>query len=337
MFDSSINHPISLRVKQAVSTMILSKRAYSLKNEKGQAAVEYILILIVTLTMLSLTKDVFKTLDNFIYSYMGAYVSCLMDYGELPTQGIQEAELKKSKDGAGGGKICDSSFSDFTIGSGVSPKPGGSKGGSNSAGANTRNNTSSANNSASGNQSKVSTKSTDSLNNNGANSSPDSAGSSRYANGKIRRSSGNSGAGTADSGSEGGDDKSRILDEDELAGRGRRGDDGDRNRATTVIYERSRYKAITGKMAEEVNRKARQARAPTSRVLDKISDSGDGFGPKKNIITPPPIIAAVAEDEDNGGFQFGTYMKWIIIAGMAIAIFIFFGSQVMSFMNSQEK
>ena len=41
-------------------------------SEKGQAAIEYVLILILVVTMLSSLKGVFKSLDDFMYSYMGA-------------------------------------------------------------------------------------------------------------------------------------------------------------------------------------------------------------------------------------------------------------------------
>lgn len=54
----------------------------------GQAAAEYILILVVTVTiLLMLTAQIFKPFQSFIKAYMGDYVQCLLETGELPSLG----------------------------------------------------------------------------------------------------------------------------------------------------------------------------------------------------------------------------------------------------------
>lgn len=54
-------------------------------NSKGQAMVEYILMLVVTLTLLlGLATKLIPQLSDFMQNYAGAYVECLLETGELP-------------------------------------------------------------------------------------------------------------------------------------------------------------------------------------------------------------------------------------------------------------
>lgn len=57
-------------------------------NNQGQALVEYILILVVTVgIVLTISIQVFKPLQFFLKDFMGTYVQCLLDTGELPALG----------------------------------------------------------------------------------------------------------------------------------------------------------------------------------------------------------------------------------------------------------
>ncbi len=317
-----------IRKKKSKSALAL------LRCKKGQAVVEYVLILIITITMLLSLRGAFKSIDDFMYSYMGAYVSCLMEYGELPARGVETSELKNNKDGgSGGGKVCNSKFGGFTLNGGIQENKNSSTGGSKSFGQSSSKNSSQsaaaeANSKVAENK-KSSSESTSSESSSGKNSS------SSYAGGRIRRSSNAPGTGTADNGSNSADaSKTKVLEDEDGTGGSRRG--SGEIRSTRVIHERSRYKAITGKLADDLDKKSKAARAPTSRTLAKV-DEGYRFGPRQNIFTPPEIKAASISEDDNSGFQFGNILKWVIIAGMAITIFIFFGNQVMGFMKSKEK
>ena len=56
-----------------------------ISNDKGQAMVEYILMLVVTLTLLlGLATKLIPQLRDFMQNYAGAYVECLLETGELP-------------------------------------------------------------------------------------------------------------------------------------------------------------------------------------------------------------------------------------------------------------
>lgn len=329
---STNNHPIRFRVKQAISFKKLQSFNNSQNSEKGQAVIEYMLVLIITITMLYSLKGVFKSLDDFMYSYMGAYVSCLMEYGELPARGVEAAELKQNQGGGNsGGKVCNSKFDGFTLADGIREK---GTGGSSSSGSSSNKKGSQSATTAAG---EKAASQTSSANSNSTDSDSGSRGnsSSRYANGRIKRSTNSPGTGTADNGSATTDDKTRVLEDEQVAGPTSRGSGG--IRSTNIVYERKRYKAITGKLAEDINKKLKPARAPTSRTLQNIDDDGYRIGPRKSVFVPPEIKAVNDAEDDTGGFQFGNFIKWLMIAGMAITLFIFFGSQIMSFMNSQEK
>ena len=293
--------------------------------------VEYTLILIVTVTLLYSAKGMFQGLEKFMYSYMGEYISCLMEYGELPAQGISVTDLKKNKNGGGGGgKVCDSNFANFTLTNGV-PFSGGS--GSNSGGSKAAQNTANRNNSSSATgsgNSKTADKSASSNDSNFSNSS--NSGPVNSSRGTVRRSDGTSGFSTADNGNGATEEKIRIIEEPETAGSG---GGYDRTRSTQVIYERTRYKAISGSMAEQLDKKS--VRKPSSSILKILDDSGYRRGPRTSTFLPPEKKAMQSSEDDSSGFQFGKYLKWFLIVAMLIAIIVFFGSQVMSFMNSQEK
>ena len=315
-------------MKQAIRAMKLRRSLQIFGNEKGQAVVEYVLILVITLTMLAAVKGMFKAVDDFMFNYMGAYISCLMEYGELPAQGVEADDLKKNKNGGtGGGKICPSSFENFNLADGISRNLNASGPESNRNSANSRNSSQTA---AANSKSKAAV-------NRPTNSVKDNANfnsSSSYAGGKIQRASNQSRASTADSAGRGvGDDKVRIIEgegDENGFGWSRSSNVG----ATDVNYEKVSYKAISGKLADA--KKAKANRAPSTKIIQEIVDENRS-GPRRSVLVPPEKRAIAAVEDDGEGFSFGYFLKWIIIAGILISIFIFFGSQVMSFMNSKEK
>jgi hypothetical protein len=72
------------------------------RTNSGQATVEYVLILVVTVTiLLALISQVFSPMKVFLQSYMGDYVQCLLETGELPALNgesrIQDADSCESK------------------------------------------------------------------------------------------------------------------------------------------------------------------------------------------------------------------------------------------------
>ncbi|MCB0377138.1 MAG: hypothetical protein KDD33_01470 [Bdellovibrionales bacterium] len=91
-------------------------------NQAGQAVLEYILVLVVTVSIilgiLYQFNDAFK---NFLDNYFGDYLACLLETGELPSLG------------GGGGPTtgeCNAGFQNFSIASGRPNKEDSGKGSS---------------------------------------------------------------------------------------------------------------------------------------------------------------------------------------------------------------
>ncbi len=77
---------------------------YRETKQSGQALVEYILILGITVSLvLGLMNQLYKPFGQWLDNYMGQYLECLLDVGELPSFGS----------GAGSGE-CSSRFAAFS-------------------------------------------------------------------------------------------------------------------------------------------------------------------------------------------------------------------------------
>ena len=323
-------------MKQVLSSKKYFRRIYLVNQRGGQAVVEYVLLLIVSVSMLFLFKKVVTGLDDFMYSYMGKYISCLMEYGELPTLKSTETSLNQHNEG-GGGKTCDSKFNGFSLTEGKSSTRLSSGSGGNREGSGRGDSKSSrASQAADPKNNTTADAAKNKPEKDSSRSSGESGSKSPYANGSIQRSSGGNSVNTADNGASSvSQDKVRVINQDE-SDDSRRNRFGDSIKGNRTIYERTQYRAVTGQQLDELQRQNKTLRAPTSSVLSGTDDEYR-MGPRKSTINPPEIRAVAAEQQDDNQMNFGYFMKWLIIAAMGIAIFLFFGSQVMSFMNSQEK
>ena len=79
-----------------------------LRSERGQGIVEYILLLVVVLTLAFLLANrFFQPFQKWVNYYLGSYVECLLDQGELPGQGgengIQDCEFQNPFEAGGSG------------------------------------------------------------------------------------------------------------------------------------------------------------------------------------------------------------------------------------------
>jgi hypothetical protein len=304
-------------------------------NRSGQAAVEYILLLVIIVSLVIGATRAFGEMNKFMNKYIGEYVVCLMEYGELPSLGTTDENLKKHlASGGGSGRKCDQQFSGFTFESGRSPI--GSGGGSSGSASSGKNNNS-GNKNSSGNAKK------DGSEKGGGKNSADSDGSDRdrgsggkavpYAKGTVIRSSTNN-YGTGDAGD--GDQKIKVIDEEE-GGRGRKKDSTYYSRSSRIGNGRDRYRAINGRMAQEIEKRQPKKAEPVRRSVRALAgDDGNRFKPYKKTLQPREIAAKEIKEDDNSGFSFGYIIRWLLIAGMILAIIVFFGSQVMNYNNSQD-
>jgi hypothetical protein len=87
----------------------------SFRTESGQALVEYVLILIVSIGILTtLTIKIFQPLSLFLQAYMGDYVECLLETGELPALGGETRVLDPES--------CESKFEEASLANGRKKK-----------------------------------------------------------------------------------------------------------------------------------------------------------------------------------------------------------------------
>lgn len=281
-------------------------------------------------------------MNSFMSDFLGEYIVCLMEYGELPSLGVQDNDLKKHEGGSGS-KKCDFTkyAGNVNFPGGGSAFAGGSGSGSGGGGNNGRNGSSGkgANASQGSGADKTSNQNSEESSNGGKSGGGRGSlarprGSPAYARGQITRSSDRHS--TADSAQDLNDGKVKVIedksgdkkqslgesDRESSLGRSRRGQYGDR-----------KYKAISGTMADEIEKTSKTSqRKPSSTVL-ATSEDGYRFMPLKRTFTPPET-AKIKEEKIDEGFSFGNFLKWLIIAGIAIAAFILFGGQVMNYSNS---
>lgn len=318
-------------------------------NQRGQAVVEYILLLVVIVSLILGAKRAFSNVNQFMSNYIGDYVACLMEYGELPSLEVGEAELKKHLTE---GKVCEANFGDFSFASGVpytggggsTTGPGGT--GSSGPGSSARNRTDSSRsnmansrNSSRNGENSGSNGGSDSANTlrdatSGSSSGSGRGGRSPYARGTIRRAS--AGYGTGDAGA-GADDNVKVIeDPNSMNGsNARRGGRRGRYRGNRYVYNNIRYKAVTGRMEQEIE-KTQPKKPPVKKASVVKLEEGSGIGPRKKAFTPPEVKREVASQTEESGFSFGNIFRWLLIAGMVIAIVIFFGGQLLNYSNSQD-
>lgn len=321
-----------MRIFNFKSIIDIKNSTQRVANQAGQAVTEYILLLIFLVTMLFAAKGIFGGMNKFINNYVGEYIACLMEYGELPTLGVKETELNKHKSAASGSS-CNAKFEGFSFAEG---RPPISSGASKSSDGRTDSSSNSSKNS--GSNRNNSSSATASQSSRSASESGSSANRGRAGRGSASSTVGsslNNNYKTADSPTILNSSKTKVLDiaEDENNRRG----SSTRNDAsqTKFVYQNGKYRALTGKMAEEVNKQNKVSVAKVSSRLLANADEGFRPGPYRKVINPPKEEKVIVDEKpEEGGF--GYLFRWLIIAGMVIAFFILFGGQILNYSNSQD-
>lgn len=323
--------------------------------------VEYTLMLVIIVGLVLAMKKGFSNLNASMNKYIGDYIKCLMQYGELPTLGSSNSDINKHTASAGMGKVCEAKFEGFTFTNGApstttggtggtsggTSGSGGTGSGSSGSGKNGSNSSSNSKDSSS-NAKNASSSDSDSSsssrsNRNGSGGSSEKSSSSAYGRGDIKRSSDR--FGTNDNGSSslsGAEAKSKIIDDDEdSAGSGKKGRRNSRRGRYTgnrYVYNNDKYRAIAGEELQRYEKSLpRSTRKPTSeRILIPKDAEGMSFGPSVRTFVPPEKKKDLTVENQDSGFSFGYMLRWLIIAGIVVAIVIFFGGQVMNYSNSQD-
>ena len=320
-------------------------------SKSGQAVVEYLLLAVVTVGLILGMKSVFTKLNDGANKYMGDYIVCLMEFGELPTLGVAAQDLNKHA----GASACDSKFAAFSLDEGR-PSVGGGAGQTGGTGSSSTNS-----NNASNSNSNTNRNGSD-KNSNSNNSKSDGSGDGGSASELAKAGSGGSGSGSGNKstnksgqvrrssttygtndGGSGDSGRSRVIDEDgddDSSGPGGKKNrrQGRRGRNYTTYYGEN-YRAITGGKAFDAfskQLKKTQARKPTSTIRSIAKEDGRFLQSNRKEITPQEPRKPLVQSTDDDKFTFGNLIRWLMIAGMVIAIVIFFGGQIMNYSNSGE-
>ena len=283
------------RVKNSQSTSRLN-------NQHGQALIEYVLILVITVSLiLALISQIFEPIQKHLDNYMGKYISCLLEMGELPTLGAEDSPVAEE------GGDCNSRFDAASLGAGRPPSSG--SGGASSG-------------SGSGSESSSS-----------GGGSGGGGGGGTYAGSSSRggRSFINSRKG-ASQGIDGAAPKNEKVVEINLEGGGsssffKNSSAGGRR----VQGRKTRYIALTGLSDAERKKLEKKADGTASRM---VVSEGLAQPPKKTTVKPPQVKNVETAEEP---MTIGNFIRIIFIAAIIIALVIFVGGQALQMSKSFEK
>ena len=268
----------------------------SLRDEKGQAIVEYILVLVVSVTILMggiyQLNSAFKTWAN---NYFGNYLACLLETGELPTIS-----------GTGGDSgLCNQFFKPFSLADGrpLAAKGKGSGGGD---------------------------------------STPQTGGGTRESSGGAGGGGGGGGGGRVGSfnggknfgakGAGAGAGKTNKMDSSYTGNTSASGygsySGSNRNRSSS-----SSRTHLDQKFAFDETREKQERRSVAS---SSSKPSSEGKKEARASLNSKSKKVDGVEGDDGSGFSFGDLLRYLIIAGIIIAILVFLGGQGLQIGKSME-
>lgn len=267
-------------------------------------------MLIISVSLvLALMSQIFQPFGDFISNYMGKYVGCLLEYGELPSLG-SEGVVEEDPE-------CSKRFAPGTLAEGRPPvnQNGPGSEGSGSGG------------------SSSSDGSTDGSGSSG--SSSRQGGTGTYAGSASRRggSSFLRPPRQAPPGIESGEGANQKVVEIALEGQGSGGFFQSQRTSTSYVGpgRRTGYVAITG-LTESERKKLEKKQEGTARII--ASDESFAPAPKKMAVKKPEPKAVEVEEEP---MTIGNFIRIIFIAAIIIALVIFVGGQALQMSKNFEK
>lgn len=273
----------------------------SFSNQNGQALVEYVLVLVVSVALvIALATQIFTPFRDFLKSYMGDYVACLLETGELPSLGNETTADLLAEEG------CNARFEAASVSNGRPPR---SSGAGSPPGSSAQN--------KSGSESEGSSV--------GGGGAGGAASSSRRGNLLISSMKGRTATEVGSA--------SEKVTEIPLAPE----KSSFYNRRDSFSSESVRqppkttYVGIAGLTDEEKKKLARKDNGSRSVA------SGQNLAPppkKIPIKRPEPKLEAPPEDSP---MTFGNFFRFLLIAAIVIALLAVLGGQALKIAKSQEK
>lgn len=279
-----------------------------IENQKGQASVEYLLMLFITLVVGGgLMYQFHAGFGQYIDDYFGGYIACLLETGELPALGGSVASGQ-----------CNAPKFEFTT------VAKGSKGGAGGKGAKGAGTDAADKDKKSKEDDKEKTAS--------AQSSPTLGGSKNSESGGGGRSS----SSFANKSFGGSKDRPKKIEVKSKEGGFTIGDDSmqagqgsGNNRNNRMRSKKVNTKVIS---LASLKQKEEEKRRPSKKEV-KVTEEKSRVAKMKYIPKTRTIASMSSEDTK---FTVGGFLKWFIIILLLLAVVIFVGSQVLSYAKSKD-
>lgn len=279
------------------------------KGQSGQATIEYVLMLVISVGLvLMLMMQLFTPMQKFLDNYMGLYVQCLLEYGELPSFGGESVVTEDSE--------CNAKFESFSGGNGRPPKNGSGSGSDSEKADGSKDGSGSSDGSAVGSSGGGS-------GGGGGGGGSSYAGSASRGGGRVIRTS--RGTRGMDSG---GDGKTVEI---ALDGGGGGGYFTSNNGNRIVVVKKSRAIAMD-RIPESVKKKLEKDKNGGKSAIIAV-DSGVGESKPKAFALKPPE-KKVQIEEDKTEFSIGNTLRIIFIVCIVLVIVIFVGGQFLQMSKS---
>lgn len=282
-----------------------ARRTFS--SSSGQGIVEYILLIVIVLSVaLAVSAALFKPFDKWARNYIGEYIYCLLDEGELP-----------SLTGEGTVSECNASFESFTFGGGRPPRSG--DGGGEGSGSSS---------SEQGSRDRL---------RRARSSGDDGSMSGAPRSSRNRRSAMNLGEGFDNGAGSGRGTPTDVT--------GQFANNRSNNRASfgrSYRYETTprgpAYVGITGYIEQE-QEKIRRREERVRSVGKAGGETASGYARGKNRLAPTEVKSARDREPDfpDADWSFGDMFRMLLIIVIIIALALFVGSQVVQISKSMEK
>ncbi len=270
------------------------------KSQSGQAIVEYVLLLAISVALiLGFANQFYRPFGNWVQNQMGPYLECLLDVGELPGMGGQEAGE------------CANQFQPFP----------GSNGNPNQIAQNEKDKDEKA-----GNKNKAGS-SADETGGNGSTQGAYGSSGGRYGRNVGFKIGGQNGSDSPSSGA-GSETMTEKLPQSKFFKL--RSNNGQQR----TLLTGSGGSGITGELQNiKTDKKENKEKAFNIGKLDE--SEGPSSKAKKLIVKPTD--RKVAEEEVQTSWSFGQYLKYLVIILIIIALVLFLAGQAAQISKSMEK
>lgn len=284
----------------------MNKVGYGLRSESGQGIVEYILLLVVVITLvLALANRFFKPFRNWADFYVGAYVECLLDQGQLPSLGGENAL-----------QDCDPPPNEFAGG-------GGTSGGSTNRNSETDSRRGGEDEEGRGRDSR------------------NRSGSGRGDEGNLQARGGRSFKRVRVGGFDNGDSgKSSKISVAEVESKSADKTKYFRSRQTASAFRSGQGRAqrvtgLRGLMAAE-REKIEKREKKVNKNVASVAGGATDRGQKKFAVDPKQKKAKEVALEA-GSWSIGQFLRYLLIIVIVIALVLFVGGQLIQISKSMEK